>query len=124
MVSPKFEKNELSNLRRIFWYAQQMIRINIGVVQWKNEIKKRWYISDVFVHSISKNILQLTDIQKLCAEEIIDKIEKSDIFYDFFDKWRSYYLEINSLKEEIKSVDIDSYLKTLKDIQKYCFNNL
>lgn len=121
MVSPKFKKDELSNLRKIFWYAQQMIRINISITRWKNEIKKHWYMSDIFAHSISKNILQLTDIQNLCSEEIINKIEKSGVLYDFFDKWRSYYLEINSLKGEIKSVDIDSYLKTLKKYTKILF---
>jgi len=119
MISPKFELSDLSNLRKIFWYAQQMMRIDNCLLRWKKEINEKNYTSSTNTYSISDNIKCLSYSYKLEKNELIKKAEKSDIYYDLLHKWRSYYLEINSFKNDIKSVDLGLYLEGLKNVQKY-----
>jgi hypothetical protein len=69
--------------------------------------------------AISKNIVNLSDLEKLNEKELISRIENSYVIQYFINKWESDYSEIKTLKQNIKSIDIDSYENGLKNVLKF-----
>lgn len=119
MASPEFDKEDLSHLRTAFWHAQKMARIGNWLSTWKRELKQNDIGSGVFTYAISKKILDIDDIRKFTENEIIKKIEDSDTYEHFFGTWTENYQKLKSLKNEIKSVDMDVYITGLENVIKF-----
>jgi len=119
MVSPDFDYNELPYLRNAFWYAQQMARIGNWLSTWKREVKEKDISSGVFAYVFSNKIIEYNDFETLSTNEIIERIENSDVNEYFMNIWKENYGKLVSLKEEIKSVDMDRYIKGLEKVIKF-----
>lgn len=116
MVSPEFDKNELSHLRSILWHAQQIARVGNSLGTWKREIKEKDLSSGVIGCAISKKVVDLNDINELDEHDLITKIEDSDVLKYFNEKTIKEKEEINSIKKNVKSVDLDAYMNGLKNM--------
>jgi len=119
MASPEFNKEDLPHLRTAFWHAQKMARIGNWLSTWKRELKQNDIGSGVFTYAISKKILDIADIRKCSENEIIRKIENSDTYEHFFGAWTENYQKLKSLKNEIKSVDMNAYITGLENVIKF-----
>ncbi|MCK4995312.1 MAG: hypothetical protein KAR55_00345 [Thermoplasmatales archaeon] len=119
MASPTFNKDELPHLRTVFWHAQKMARIGNWLSTWKRELKQNDLCSGVFTYAISKKILNENDLKYLPKEEIISKIEESDVYEFFMKSWEQNHEKLISLKGKIGSIDMDSYINGLGNVMKY-----
>ena len=119
MVSPDFDDNELPYLRNAFWYAQQMARIGNWLSTWKREAKEKDISSGVFAYVFSNKIIEYNDFETLSDSEIIERIENSNVNEFFMNIWKENYVKLVSLKEKIKSVDMDAYIKGLENVIKF-----
>jgi len=119
MASPEIDKSDLSFLRVAFTYAQKMARIGNWLSTWKRELHEGDISSGVFAYAISKKIINFDEIGKLSDEEIIEKIEDSDTYDYFLDVWKQYRVKLFSLKESIKSIDMDAYIAGLDYVIKF-----
>jgi len=119
MASPKFNEDELPHIRTVFWHAQKMARIGNWLSTWKRELKQNDLGSGVFTYAISKKILDENDLNNLSKEEIISRIEDSDVNEFFMNSWTQNYEKLNSLKGKINSIDIESYINGLRSVIKY-----
>jgi len=116
MASPDFDEKELPQIRTVFWNAQQMARIGNWLSTWKREIKEEDVSSGVFAYAFTKKILTVDDLKNMEEEEIIQKIEKSDMADYFADSWQNKFDNIKNLKTTIKSVDIEQYINGLEKL--------
>lgn len=119
MASPDFNEKELSHIRKAFWYAQQMARIGNWLSTWKREVKEKDYCSGVFAYIFEKQIIDPEEINSKSNEEIIEKIEKSGMKQHFLKSWMKHYQKLASLKDNIKSANMDEYLVGLQNVIKY-----
>lgn len=119
MASPELNKEDLPHLRTVFWHAQQMARIGNWLSTWKRELKENDISSGVFAYAFSKKILDIDDIRELTVNEVIKKIENSDTHEHFLNVWTRNHSKIKSLKDNIKSVDIDAYIAGLENVIKF-----
>jgi len=119
MASPQFDKNELSNLRTIFWSAQQMARIGNWLSTWKRELKEKDICSGVLAYAISSKILNIDDIKQLKEDNIVKKIENSGAYQYFGSSWKRNYEKIKGMKGTIKSIDMDKYITGLENVFKF-----
>ena len=119
MASTSIDKRDLPPLRKAFWHAQQMARVGNWLSTWRREVKEKDFSSGVFAYIFSNNIIKCEEIEKLSDEEIIRKIEQSDINSYFFDLWEKNFKQLKSLKSEIKSVDMNRYCTGFENVLKY-----
>jgi len=119
MASPELDKNELPHLRTAFWYAQQMARIGNWLSTWKREIKEGDISSGVFGYLFSNNIISMDDVKNIPNEELINRIEKSEMKEYFLGVWKENHNKLSSMKEKIHSVNIDSYVNGLENVIKF-----
>ena len=119
MVSPDFDEHELLHLRKAFWHAQQMARIGNWLSTWKREIKVGDIGSGVFAYAFSNNLITPQDIQNGDYEHIITKLESSNMTQYFLDSWQENYCKLLSLKESVKSIDMDRYVHGLENVIKF-----
>ena len=119
MASTKLDTEELPYLRSAFWHAQKMARIGNWLSTWKREIKENDISSGVFAYAISSKILTIQDIEKLSHEEIVSRIEKSDTYEYFFKEWTQNHKKLESLKDSVKSVNMNQYISGLENVIKY-----
>ena len=119
MASPNFDEDELPQLRTVFWHAQKMARIGNWLSTWKRELKQNDLGSGVFTYAISKKIIDENDLNILSKEEIISRIEESDVYEFFMDSWTQNHEKLNSLKGKINSIDMESYINGLRNVIKY-----
>jgi len=124
MASPEFDENELPWIREITWHAQQMARIGNWISTWEREINEKDFTSGMFSYSLMNKILSLEDIRLLetkniekrnhVISKIAPKIEKI-----FLGEWKRNYQKIKALSKNVKTVDIDEFLKGLERVLKY-----
>lgn len=118
MASPKFEIEDLSHLRTVFWNAQQMARIGNWLSTWKREIKEKDFCSGVIAYALSEHIITIDDLKNLNEKKIIHKIENSNVVDYFTNTWNKRYQTIKKFKNSIESVDMDKYLGGLETLIK------
>jgi len=118
MASPSFNKKELGAMRTIIWHAQQMARIGNWVSTWKRELNENDISSGVIAYALKKRIITLSDLNR-DRNEIIKKIENSDMKDYFLNEWKRHYHNIQNLGIKVKSIDIKRYLKGLEMVLKY-----
>lgn len=118
MASPKFDSKDLPQLRTVFWNAQQMARIGNWLSTWKREIKEDDFCSGVVGYALSENIITVDDLKNLDDNELIQKIENSNVVDYFANTWKQRYQTINKYKNSIKSVDMDKYIAGLESLIK------
>jgi len=119
MASPDFDKGDLPRLRTVFWYAQQMARAGNWLSTWKRELSEKDFSSGVFGYAASKDNLNISDIEKIGRDEVISKIESSDVYEYLIDSWEHNYEKIKKLKNTIKSIDMDAYTNGLENVLKF-----
>ena len=119
MASPGFNKKDLPHIRKAFWHAQQMARIGNWLSTWKREVGEQDFCSGVFAYAFEKQIIDSDEIKKLNDEEIIEKIENSDMKKHFLGIWMENYRKLASLKDSVQSVNMESYLVGLQNVIKY-----
>ncbi len=122
--SPEFNVNELSDLREIVWKAQKMGRIGNWVSTWEREFKEKDYESGITAYALDKNLITLIELKQLKnneidPEEVIEKLKKQSIEEHFHKEWKHQYKEINKLKNQVNSIDMDEYLKGLQKVLEY-----
>lgn len=118
MASPKFDEEDLPHIRTIFWNSQQMARIGNWLSTWKREIKEEDVSSGVFAYALSNNIISIDELKNMNEEEIVKKIEDSNMYEYFTCLWKERFDSIRKIKVSIKSVDIDQYIKGLETLIK------
>lgn len=119
MVSPRFNKDELTQMRTIFWHAQQMARIGNWLSTWKRELREDDLSSGVLAYAITNKVLSKDELNTLSRDEVIKKIENSDMKKYFINSWRKNYRKIQKIAPMIKSVDVNAYLKGLENLFKF-----
>jgi len=118
MVSPSFNKQELSRMRTAFWHAQQMARIGNWLSTWKRELKERDICSGVFAYAFSQSIIDVDDVGQLDDDKIIERIEQSGMHAYFMRLWKENYMKLLALRDKITSVNMDSYIHGLENCLK------
>jgi len=119
IASNNLDPQDLPYLRKAFWYAQQMARIGNWISTWKRELVEGDMSSAVIAYAISNDIIKSEDIQIKSHEELINIIEQSDAYEYFMAKWKKNYEKLASLKDKIKSVDMEQYIHGLENVIKY-----
>jgi hypothetical protein len=118
MASTSFDKKDLPHLRTIFWNAQQMARIGNWLSTWKREVKEQDVSSGVIAYALSNNILSIDDLKNLGENDIIKRIENSNMYEYFTVSWKQKFENIKKFKDKIKSVDINKYIQGLETLIK------
>ncbi len=116
MASLKFNINELGLFREIIWRAQRMGRIGNSLTTWKREILENDFSSEIFGYALINGILSQKDLRKENSEEIVKKIEKSDIKNYFLNEWEKRYKEIREFNKEMKSFNFKEVLEGLESL--------
>ena len=119
MVSPSFDKKDLAYMRTAFWHAQQMARIGNWLSTWKRELREKDFCSGVFAYAFMNGIIDVHDVEKLSDEEIIQRIETSDMQGYFMEIWKENYAKLSALKSKIHSVDMDAYIRGLENVIQF-----
>lgn len=115
MCSSKFNINELSMLREIFWKVQKMARIGNWISTWEREIFDKDFSSGVFAYAISLKIISVEDLKNNNCD-INKKIKESKIKNKLLEKWEKYYWEIFDFKKDISIFSIQDLLSFLKKL--------
>lgn len=116
MCSPKFDFQELKQLKEILLQAQKMARIGNWTITWEKEIKENDYTSGVFAYGMDEKIITPNDLKKENKLEIIKRIKSSNIENELLKEWEESCYEIKLLNEKIKSVNIKRLLSALEKL--------
>ena len=114
--SPGFELNELGIAREIFWHAQRMGRIGNMLTTWEREVLDRDFTSGVFAHSLTRGILNPSDLRSLPAYEIMSLLEGAECHAHFIRDWKTNRDEMARKVQAVRSCDFTAYLKGFEQL--------
>ncbi len=112
MCSPKFDIEELGEMREIAWQAQKLGQTINWLTTWEREVIKEDVTSGVFAYALSSpsNGLKIDDLNMRDKNKIIRKIKKIRIEKELLMKSIQSYYEIKRLKKRIETVNIEKFL--------------
>lgn len=116
MCVKNFATGKISNFRNIFWRAKKMVRIGNWIGTWEKEIRKGDFSSGVFACAIDLKIIHPKDLENKNYEKIIKKIKKRNIENELLKEWEDCYKIIYTSGKNIKVININSLLRTLKKL--------
>lgn len=119
MSSKDFNIEDLPTLRKILWKAQEMARIGNWVSTWRRELDEGNVNSGVIAKALEDKLIDFGDFENQDAEKIVIKIREGEIEEYFLELWDRKLVEIKDLVEEVKSVDVESYIEGLEKTMKY-----
>lgn len=119
MASPGFDKEELPQLRTIFWHAQQIARIGNTIGTWKREIKEKDFSSGVLAYMLTNRFLKLHEIETLDEEELESIIERTHVIDYLIEKFDVEIQSMHRIKDCIRSLNINTYIKGIYNMMKF-----
>lgn len=115
MCCSKFDINELSKVREIFWNAQKMARISNCLGSWRRELTNGDFSSSVVVYFLSSDSINIRDLFKKDKQSIIDEINRSDIKNELLKEWQKCYDNVNFLCKKNKLIKSEKFLLQLEN---------
>ncbi len=112
MCSPKFNIEELGEMREVAWQAQKLGQTINWLTTWEREVMEEDVTSGVFAYALSSspNCLKINELNMGDKNKIIRKIKKIKIEKELLMKSMQSYYEIKRLKKRIKTVNIERFL--------------
>lgn len=114
MCSPTLDANEIGKIREIGWFAQQMCRIANWLVTWKLELRDKDYTSGVVALALKRGVINVTDLKARNGEELIERIEKSDVENELLSLWGKYWTQVHENSNISHAIDVSKYLEGIE----------
>ena len=118
-ASPSFNIDELGHAREVFWHAQRMGRIGNMITTWEREVLDRDFTSGIFAHAIHKHVLNVEDLRKLPAHEIMTLLETAECQEHFVREWNFHREQMVRKVGSVQSVDLLGYQKGFEELIKF-----
>ena len=113
MCSPDFDKRELSDIRPIFHWAQEISHIGNMLNTYPREIRERDYTSPIISLALRKGVITREDI--INAPDSTE--EKLKIFLPYYKKKvKDNFHRIEKQADKIKSVNLKNFSKNLREV--------
>lgn len=114
MCSPGVDVKELGMFREAVWNGQMMCKIANWIATWRREIRVGDWTSGIVAHALRTGVLKYDDLSDENTATIVRAIENSTVEEDFMWKWEKRRRWILTHVDDIKSVDMRTYLKGLE----------
>ncbi|MBI2530138.1 MAG: hypothetical protein HYW05_03265 [Candidatus Diapherotrites archaeon] len=117
MCSPSFDMRDFSKIRKVLYYAQQLARIGNMINTYPREINEEDISSEILTMAIEDKII---DSEKL-KNSLRDKnnvVLITQLVKKFDEYWDDLYFKIKEVGRDIKSIDINEFLRERKFIQQ------
>lgn len=114
MCCSKFDINESSKVREIFWNAQKMARISNCLSSWKKELISGDFSSSVVVYFLSSNSANIGKLIKKNRQSIIGEINRSGIENELLKEWQKCYDDVDFLCGRVKLIKSRDFLLQLE----------
>lgn len=111
MCVSKFNLKEIGKFREVTLLAQRMGRVGNWITTWEREIKQDDFTNGVFPYVLDRNIVSVKELQAKNKDRIIKKIKVSQAENYLLRQWEEYYIKIDKMGSEIKSIHIKKFLK-------------
>ncbi len=118
MCLTKIDKKEIKLIIKISEEAQAMGRIGNWLSTWKREIAEKDFSNGILIYSVNNRKIDIKDIKKYInkknkksANQLIKKIEESDVIDYFLNKWKKHRDKMEIMSKKVKIFPTDRYIK-------------
>lgn len=118
MCLTKINKKEIKLAIKISEEAQAMGRIGNWLSTWKREMLEKDFSNGVLIYSINNKKIDIKDIKKYIKEknkksanQLIKRIEKSDVVDYFLNKWKKHRDRMEMISKKVKIFPTNKYIK-------------
>lgn len=118
MCSASLTKKQIASIREISTHIQKMLRIGNWVSTWEREANENDFTSGVFAYSLSKNIIDLNELNVTNKQELIKKIKNAKVERKLLDSWNKSYKTTAKLVEKSEMKNFETLLNGLENLLK------